>query len=67
MSRRDKSSAIVAKFIFPRRYSNVIPYYSRSKGQRKTLSEAFKPLKVFLWFVKTMMGHGNLAGCYAIT
>jgi hypothetical protein len=59
ISRRDKASATTFFCFFCGRYSNVTPYYSRSKSQhvRKTRSEAFKPLKVlFLWSVKTMMG-----------
>jgi hypothetical protein len=45
------------EFFFPGRYSNVTPYSSRSKSQRKKWSEAFEPLKVlFLWSVKTIMG-----------
>jgi hypothetical protein len=55
MSRRDKASATTFFCFFPGRYSNVTPYSSRSKSQRKTRSEALKPLKVlFLWSVKTI-------------
>jgi hypothetical protein len=54
--RRDKALVLLTTFFFPGSYSNVTPYSSRIKSQRKTRSEAFKPLKIlFLWSVTTIM------------
>ena len=50
MSKWDNASATT--FFFLARYSNVIPYSSRSNSQRNTRSEDFKLLKVLFTGIK---------------